>query len=117
MSGGGVSAVVKLPLSDTLQQSHVIKPLLGGGHTPTYYFCVQCFALFLIHDCVCSGTQESQAMVGFLTRLKKDVVLECCTWNAPQKEVSSKLLSLGVLRWARTLVQPQFAGAAAEPHS
>lgn len=53
----------------------------------------------------------------FLIRLKRDVLLECYTWSASQKEVFSTLFSLGVLRWARTLVQPQFAGVAADPHS
>lgn len=63
--GEAVSAAVgtgeggDVPLLDTLQQSHIVTPLLGQANIPLP-------ALFLIHGIVCSGTQESQAMISLI---------------------------------------------------
>lgn len=83
----GVSQLLKLPLLDTLQQFHIVKPLLGQTNTPTSFLFFQCFTLFLIHDRVCSGTQESQAMIlfFFLTRLKRVLHLERFTERSFQQ--------------------------------
>lgn len=84
MLGEGVSAAVRtgegghVPLLDTLQQSYIVKPLLGQANITTSHPVFDSW-YHLFRDAGEPGDD-------FFNQTKaRDVVLECYTWNGSQR--------------------------------
>lgn len=74
MLGGGVSAVVKTPSFGHSPATPYCKANCRNKLTPPLLLLLlQCFTLFLIHNHVCSGTQESQAAIFNQTKERRSV--------------------------------------------
>lgn len=99
-----------IPLLDTLQQFHIVNPLLGQANTPTSH--PSQYRLF--RD---AGEPGDDFLKSDYSERRSVGVLHMERLTERGFQHPRLLFSLWVLRWTRTLIQPQFAGAAADSRS